>query len=579
MSLPPPHAALPGAPPPPERLPVEDAELADAQRLLRRAVRKNFPASAHGPAGEYSGVIVKARRSKSTGAVLWRVRYEDGDREELEFHELLPILLPAALSATSEDAPLAASHGAEAGARGSPGHADRFASAPGWATPVPAPRTPRRVAQPVPAGRRYNGVAWQKMQACWRVNYYAGGKLLHIGDFAVDRAEDAARAWDEVARQHGRLALNFPREGTAEVQAVFQPRKRVSTGVAAKRSWPVPQKVQERSAAGQLASPQAPVRNYVGVYWVQCSKRWRAQICIDGINRELGYFPEDQAEAAARVFDAAARKAGKAVNFPIPGSGEVQAVALSRVKPQQSSAGIREAPLPSRMRRYVGITRDVRGGVACWRAQIKTGGTNVTLGYFPADQAEAAARCYDATARRLGKPVNFPIPGSGEAQAVFRIRPSRTDPPVPGSKRKTPEAAADFADFASPPAKRPSAMPLLLTAGAAADDDLLFTPPEAPEQRLRTSDAAPPPASAQLQSFIRGIEPPLSQPSAVLRAMRDGHVQLAHLQQLARCMGDPSVSDLAVERNLRAAFQQWGVCVAGDQMTLRCALACLPTQR
>ena len=578
MSLPSPHAALPDAPPPPERLPVDDAELADAQRLLRRAVRKSFPASAHGPAGEYSGVIVKARRSKSTGAVLWRVRYEDGDREELEFHELLPILLPAALSTTSDDAPVAALHGAEAGARGSPGRADRFASAPGWATPAPAPRAPQRVAQPVPAGRRYNGVTWQKRQACWRVQYYAGaGKLMTIGDFAVDRAEDAARAWDEVARQHGRLALNFPREGTAEVQAVFQPRKRISTGVAAKRSWPVPQKVQERSAAGQLAPHRIPTKKYVGMSWDQRVLRWRVQIADGAVSIKLGAFPEGQEEAAARCYDAAARELGRtAVNFPIPGSGEVQAVARSRVKQRQSTAGIRAAPLPSLTRRYVGITRDARGG---WRVQTSKGGTNVTLGYFPADQAEAAARCYDATARRLGKPVNFPIPGSGEDQAVFRIRPSRTDPPVPGSKRKAPEAAAGFADFASPPAKRPSATPLLLTAGAAADDGLLFTPPEAPEQRLRTSDAAPPPASAQLQSFIRGIEPPLSQPSAVLRAMRDGHVQLAHLQQLARCMGDPSVSDLAVERNLRAAFQQWGVCVAGDQMTLRCALACLPTQR
>ena len=122
-------------------------------------------------------------------------------------------------------------------------------------------------------------------------------------------------------------------------------------------------------------------------------------------------------------------------------------------------------------------------------------------------------------------------------------------------------------------------MPLLLTAGPAADGDMLVTPSEAPEQRLRASEGVPPPASAELQSFIRGIEPPLTQPSAVLRAMRDGRVQLAHLQQLARCMGDSQVSDLAIERSLRAAFQQWGVCVPGDQMALRCALACMPVLR
>ena len=227
LALPPPGAALQDAPPLEQRPADDDAELANAQQLLRRSVRKHFPASAHGPAGVYAGFISKVRRSKSTGAVLWRVRYADGDREELEWHELLPILVPAALPTKSEHAP-GASHGAEAGARASLGCAARVASAPGWTTPAPAPRAPRQVEQPVPAGKRYNGVAWHKKQACWRVQYYGGpGNLIQIGEFAAERAEEAARAWDEVARQHGRLALNFPREGTAEVQVVFQHRKRV----------------------------------------------------------------------------------------------------------------------------------------------------------------------------------------------------------------------------------------------------------------------------------------------------------------------------------------------------------------
>jgi hypothetical protein len=92
-----------------------------------------------------------------------------------------------------------------------------------------------------------------------------------------------------------------------------------------------------------------------------------------------------------------------------------------------------------------------------------------------------------------------------------------------------------------------------------------------------TADA--PPSSPELDAFIRSIAPPLTQPDAVLRAMRSGHVQLAHVKRLARMLGDAAVSDLAVERTLQAAFSQWGVLVPGDQMALRCALASLTAEQ
>ena len=49
LALPAPDAAVEDAPSPAQSPPEDDAELADAQRLLRRAVRKHFPVSAHGP--------------------------------------------------------------------------------------------------------------------------------------------------------------------------------------------------------------------------------------------------------------------------------------------------------------------------------------------------------------------------------------------------------------------------------------------------------------------------------------------------------------------------------------------------
>jgi hypothetical protein len=142
--------------------------------------------------------------------------------------------------------------------------------------------------------------------------------------------------------------------------------------------------------------------------------------------------------------------------------------------------------------------------------------------------------------------------------------------------------------FTAPPA----ATPLTLTAAAHGDgapgfpdddDGAAFdTPPEPTEQRTRIVAApatASPPGSPELEAFIRSIAPPLTQPAAVLRAMRSGHVQLAHIKRLARMLGDAAVSDLAVERTLQAAFSQWGVLVPGDQMALRCALASLTAEQ
>lgn len=45
---------------------------------------------------------------------------------------------------------------------------------------------------------------------------------------------------------------------------------------------------------------------YRGVYFCKQTKRWRAQIRANGRTRQLGRFPT--AEAAARAYDAAARK-------------------------------------------------------------------------------------------------------------------------------------------------------------------------------------------------------------------------------------------------------------------------------
>ena len=48
--------------------------------------------------------------------------------------------------------------------------------------------------------------------------------------------------------------------------------------------------------------------------------QWRAAIYINGKHVYLGYFNEDDEEAAARAYDEAARKQGRPTNFTLDGT-------------------------------------------------------------------------------------------------------------------------------------------------------------------------------------------------------------------------------------------------------------------
>jgi plasmid stabilization system protein ParE len=159
--------------------------------------------------------------------------------------------------------------------------------------------------------------------------------LKTLGRFCT--AEEAARAYDNAVRRARRRVVNFPRPGTHEVQALKGEAEELTLLRHAGKRLP--------PRNGPL--PAAP--DYKGVKvdaLARTAAVFRAKIGINGgVHKFLGSFCT--AEEAARAHDDAARKAGRrVVNFPRPGTDEVQAVkgerhdhTLARHNAAQQAAG------------------------------------------------------------------------------------------------------------------------------------------------------------------------------------------------------------------------------------------------
>ena len=230
-----------------------------------------------------------------------------------------------------------------------------------------------------------------------------------LGHFCT--AEEAARAYDKAMRKAGRRVVNFPRRGTNEVQAVKGEKEETTL----------------LCAAGERLPPRhGPLPANPGYKGVLVDARARtasvflASISYGHVSTMLGSFCT--AEAAARAYDDAVRKLGRrVVNFPRPGTNEVQAVKGEKEEVTLQRAGElpppRSGPLPPDPG-YKGVHVDAKARTAAvFEAGIRLGGTRTYLGHFCT--AEEAARAYDDAARKAGRRVvNFLRPGTNEVQAV-----------------------------------------------------------------------------------------------------------------------------------------------------------------
>ena len=168
------------------------------------------------------------------------------------------------------------------------------------------------------------------------------GKRVPLGSFQSE--EDAARAVDDFFVELGLARKHFPEEG--EVQ----------------------------KASVEMAS------QFLGIFRSPQSKRWAAEIRIDGKKACLGTY--DSEEEAARAYDEQAAPLGMPVNFP--DEGQVQA--MKRGSSQ-----------------YRGVSKQGNK----WSARISINGKSKLLGTFKSE--EAAARKFDEAAAPLGRAVNFPF--------------------------------------------------------------------------------------------------------------------------------------------------------------------------
>ena len=259
----------------------------------------------------------------------------------------------------------------------------------------PAVSNTPKLAQSPPRCSEFVGVAWNKNGCKWQVQIHHEGQNNHIGYFAPEQEAAAARAYDAAARQlrgpyahSSKSKLNFPTP--EEVRNRLHPQPAPAVKVPA------------------LLNSETMQSRFIGVSWRTKSGRY-ANIKGQQGNRFLGGFAHEEEETAARAYDAAARQLrgpeahGSQFQLNFPTADErMNCIAAGSSKSHTLAS------------RFIGVHK--KNGKLV--VKISNEGQNMNVGYFAAEQEEAAARAYDAAARQLRGPeahsskfkLNFPTP-------------------------------------------------------------------------------------------------------------------------------------------------------------------------
>ncbi len=456
-----------------------EAAPAAPEALVGRRVLREFEE------GRFEGSVASARDSAGYGT-LWRVTYDDGDDEELNWHELCTTLLPDTRAAAGGDAACTASGSASRQLRTS-------------TTAVAAPVAP--------AAREYKGVSRESPTHRWNCVLYVPLSqrdaeapkhgLVHLGRF--DDVLEAARAYDAAARRHGILAVNFPRPGTREVQAVrghgqkpalfFQGQQQQTTA-------------QQRTAQQYLGvtlrrggSFEARLRDFYG------GMHRTAEAAAHAVDEEL----RRRNQLHKLNFPAtAAERAAKARGRPAEAQATPAARVLKRAHEPESAAPTRAAKKPRTQPAAAGAAAAARGGPGL------------------ASAVAPAASDHDMKAAATEEP---------EEEFAAEDRAAAVPLPVAPAAVKQPASALPMA--------APTAAPVLAPPAAAP------APPAAMNDNL-----------AAVAAFLRGIHPPLVQLDAALAALPGSGMSMAHLACFGVSERESLLNDAADVLRIRAPLDR-----------------------
>ena len=244
-----------------------------------------------------AGVLYCAQIHDDGNDVTYDVKYCDGDKEtEVENYRIRDIPI-AESESESDEGPASDSSQAEAPdtAGTTPSHQASKRSSP---SKKKRRKTDRASSHALTKGSSSGftgvysmGYAGKRSTMTVRAVLRVHGRAKHIGTFETN--EEAARAYDAAAIQHGLPAVNFP----ASSQSVPPP----SPSKAAKHSPPAstPSKHTQRTVkSSQTSKPPTPSK-YTGVSANRGRTRWVSYILIDAKKKHLGTFDTEQ--EAARV--------------------------------------------------------------------------------------------------------------------------------------------------------------------------------------------------------------------------------------------------------------------------------------
>eukprot|EP00238_Polyblepharides_amylifera_P013382 CAMPEP_0196583198 /NCGR_PEP_ID=MMETSP1081-20130531/42487_1 /TAXON_ID=36882 /ORGANISM="Pyramimonas amylifera, Strain CCMP720" /LENGTH=306 /DNA_ID=CAMNT_0041904009 /DNA_START=298 /DNA_END=1218 /DNA_ORIENTATION=- len=172
-----------------------------------------------------------------------------------------------------------------------------------------------------PHSSKYRGVSFDKHHNRWKARIFLDGKQRALGYY--DNQEGAARAYDKQAFELFGFAAqtNFNVYDYQKPQVIAQqtegdptvsnhlmvvPSSPALASVAGTLPEPKARKNKPKSKANVRPRPAgeeatARTSKYRGVSWDKAHNRWKTRIFLEGKQRSLGYYPDE--ETAARAYD------------------------------------------------------------------------------------------------------------------------------------------------------------------------------------------------------------------------------------------------------------------------------------